>query len=72
MLRDIFGRDVLTILNTRRPVNIVFTARDTEKESMPIGVNRGGRFSALCGPSSVNEPHHCHGVTCYEHVVFDP
>ena len=53
--RDIPGRDVLTILNTRRPLNIVFTARDKEKESMPIGVNQGGRFSAFCGPSSVNE-----------------
>ena len=50
------ARDVLTIFNTRRPVNIVFTARDKEKESVPIGVNQGGRFSAFCGPSSVNAP----------------
>ena len=45
--RDIPGGDALTMLNTRRPVNIVFTARDKKKESMPIGVNEGGRFSAL-------------------------
>ena len=37
-------------------MNIVFTVRDKEKESMPIGVNKGGRFSAFCGPSSANVP----------------
>ena len=50
------ARDVLTSLNTSRPVNIVFTARDKEKESMPIGVNQGGRISAFCGPSLANAP----------------
>ena len=49
------ARDVLTILNTKRPLNIVFTVRDKEKESIPIGVNQGRWFLAFCGPSLVNE-----------------
>ena len=50
------ARDALAILNTSRPVNMAFTARDTEKDSMPMGVNQIGGFWVFCGPSTAISP----------------
>ena len=50
------ARDALAILNTNRPVNMAFTARDTEKDSMPMGVNQLGRFSTICCPCTAISP----------------
>ena len=37
---------------------MVFTARDTEKESKPMGINQPGRFSRFCDPGlrTANSP----------------
>ena len=48
------ARDTLAILNTSRPVNMAFTARDKEKDSMPMGLNQLGRLAIICGPSTAN------------------
>lgn len=50
------AKDALKILNTSRPVNMAFTARDREKDSVPIGLNQSGRFSLICGPCRANAP----------------
>ena len=50
------AREALAILNTSRPVNMAFTARDREKDSMPTGLNQPGRFSEKCGPRKANSP----------------
>ena len=50
------ARDALAILNTSRPVNMAFTARDREKESVPIGLNQTGMSSLRFGPWKANVP----------------